>query len=109
MGGDESKPDPNQARRAAEDRKAQKKEDEKIKKKMQAEKVTNTLDENMKVFEQKEAKLEAKLNRLKEKAKELLADDKKKEAKKYLEEATKVKKQLEVSFGRGRRWRCGAS
>ena len=69
MGDNESKPDPNQAHRNAEAKKAQQKEQEKLKKKMQAEKVTNSLDQNMKVFEQKEAKLEAKLDRLKEKAK----------------------------------------
>ena len=65
-----------------------------MKKKMQAEKITNSLDENMKKFEQQEAKMEAKIDRLKEKARECLEADKKKEAKKYAEEATKVKKQL---------------
>jgi len=35
---------------------------------------------------------------LKNKAKELIAADKKKEAKKYVEEATKVQKQAEVNM-----------
>lgn len=38
------------------------------------------------------------MEKLKEKAKEYLAEGKQKEAKKYAEEATKIKKQLEVSL-----------
>lgn len=52
----------------------------------------------IKVFEDKEKKFDYKIETLKNKAKELIAQDKKKDAKKYVEEATKVQKQAEVTL-----------
>lgn len=54
------------------------------------------LDSKISEFEDKEKKFEHKINILKIKAKELLEADKKKEAKKYVEEATRIQKQMEV-------------
>ena len=54
------------------------------------------LDNKINEFEDKEKKFEHKINLLKTKAKELLEAEKKKEAKKFVEEATRVQKQLEV-------------
>ena len=56
----------------------------------------NDLDTKIKVFEDKEKKFDYKIQMLKNKAKELIAADKKKDAKKYVDQATKVKKQAEV-------------
>lgn len=74
-----------------------KSETEKIQeKKIKIESALNDLDTKIKVFEDKEKKFDYKIELLKNKAKELIAADKKKEAKKYVEEATKVQKQAEV-------------
>lgn len=54
------------------------------------------MDTKIKVFEDKEKKFDYKIELLKNKAKELIAADKKKDAKKYVEEATKVQKQAQV-------------
>ena len=74
-----------------------KSEAEKIQeKKIKIEAALNDLDTKIKVFEDKEKKFDYKIELLKNKAKELIAADKKKEAKKYVEEATKVQKQAQV-------------
>ena len=74
-----------------------KSEEEQIaEKKIKIEAALNDLDTKIKVFEDKEKKFDYKIELLKNKAKELIAADKKKDAKKYAEEATKVKKQAEV-------------
>lgn len=65
-------------------------------KKIKIEAALNDLDVKIKTFEEKEKKFDNKIEILKNKAKELIAADKKKEAKKYVEEATKVQKQAEV-------------
>ena len=65
-------------------------------KKIKIEAALNDLDTKIKTFEDKEKKFDYKIQLLKNKAKELIAADKKKEAKKYVEEATKVQKQAEV-------------
>ena len=65
-------------------------------KKIKIEAALNDLDTKIKTFEDKEKKFDYKIELLKNKAKELIAADKKKEAKKYVEEATKVQKQAEV-------------
>jgi hypothetical protein len=65
-------------------------------KKIKIEAALNDLDVKIKSFEEKEKKFEYKIEVLKNKAKELIAADKKKDAKKYVEEATKVQKQAEV-------------
>lgn len=74
-----------------------KSEAEKIaEKKIKIEAALNDLDVKIKTFEEKEKKFDNKIEILKNKAKELIAADKKKDAKKYVEEATKVQKQAEV-------------
>lgn len=74
-----------------------KSEAEKIQqKKIKIEAALNDLDTKIKVFEDKEKKFDYKIELLKNKAKELIAADKKKDAKKYVEEATKVQKQAQV-------------
>ena len=50
----------------------------------------------IKEFEDKEKKFENKIDILKKKAKELLEADRKKDAKKFVEEATRTQKQMEV-------------
>ncbi len=76
-----------------------KSEAEKIaEKKIKIEAALNDLDVKIKTFEEKEKKFDNKIEILKNKAKELIAADKKKDAKKYVEEATKVQKQAEVLF-----------
>lgn len=67
-------------------------------KKIKIEAALNELDIKIKTFEDKEKKFDFKIETLKNKAKELIAADKKKEAKKYVEQATKVQKQAEVSI-----------
>jgi hypothetical protein len=67
-------------------------------KKIKIEAALNDLDVKIKTFEEKEKKFDNKIDILKNKAKELIAADKKKDAKKYVEEATKVQKQAEVLF-----------
>ena len=56
----------------------------------------NDLDTKIKGFEDREKKFDYKIELLRNKAKELIEADNKKAAKKYAEEATKVKKQAEV-------------
>lgn len=85
-----------------------KSEAEKIaEKKIKIESALNDLDTKIKVFEDKEKKFDYKIEMLKNKAKELIAADKKKEAKKYVEEATKVQKQAEVLVILSRAILCG--
>ncbi len=62
-------------------------------KRLKIEAALNNLDVKIRNFEEKERRFENKIGILKEKAKELLAAEKKKEAKKYVEEVTKVQKQ----------------
>ena len=63
-----------------------KSEAEKIaEKKIKIEAALNDLDTKIKVFEDKEKKYDHKIEMLKNKAKELIAADKKKDAKKYVE------------------------
>ena len=89
FGGDDKKPEAPKV--------APKSEAEKIaEKKVKIEAALNDLDMKIKVFEDKEKKFDYKIETLKNKAKELIAQDKKKDAKKYVEEATKVQKQAEV-------------
>lgn len=77
---------------------APKSEAEKIaEKKIKIEAALNELDVKIQAFEEKQKKFDNKIEILKAKAKELMAADKKKQAKKYVEEATKVKKQAQVS------------
>lgn len=52
----------------------------------------NDLDTKIKGFEDREKKFDYKIELLRNKAKELIEADNKKAAKKYVEEATKVKK-----------------
>ena len=63
-------------------------------KKIKIEAAVNPLDTKINEFEDKEKKFEHKVDLLKTKAKELLEDGKKKEAKKFVEEATRVQKQM---------------
>lgn len=71
-----------------------KSEEEQIaEKKIKIQAALNDLDTKIKVFEDKEKKFDYKIQLLKNKAKELIAADKKKDAKKYVEQATKVQKQ----------------
>jgi hypothetical protein len=73
---------------------APKSEAEKIaEKKIHIETTLNDLYVKIKGFEEKEKKFDNKLEALKSKAKELLAAGNKADAKKYLVEALKVKKQ----------------
>jgi|JI9StandDraft_1071089.scaffolds.fasta_scaffold176558_2 hypothetical protein len=65
-------------------------------KKIKIEAALVDLDTKIKIFEDKEKKFDYKIELLKNKAKELIAADKKKDAKKYVEEATKVQKQADV-------------
>ena len=98
MGGDESKPDPKvqqEQGRLAEKKRA---EDRRINDGIKAEKVTSNLDTHIQQFDNKVKKYEAKIDLMKTKAKEFIADGKEKEAKKILQEATRLKKQLEVNF-----------
>lgn len=67
-------------------------------KKIKIEAALNELDVKIKTFEEKEKKFDFKIETLKNKAKELMAAEKKKEARKYVEEATKVQKQAEVNM-----------
>ena len=64
---------------------------------IQLEAAVNNLDIKIEQFEDKERKFEHKIETLKAKAKDLIAADKKKEAKRYVEEATRVQKQMEVT------------
>ena len=65
-------------------------------KKIKIEAALVDLDSKIKGFEDKEKKFDNKIDLLKNKARELIAADKKKDAKKYVEEASKVQKQAEV-------------
>lgn len=65
-------------------------------KKIKIEAAQADLEAKIKIFEDKEKKFDYKIELLKNKAKELIEADNKKAAKKYVEEATKVKKQAEV-------------
>lgn len=67
-------------------------------KKLKIEKASVTLDAKINDFEDKEKKLENKVDFLKRKAKEALEVGNKKEAKKYVEDATRIQKQIEVIF-----------
>ena len=67
-------------------------------KKIKIQAACNALDLKIKEFQDKEKKFQYKIDLLKNKAKQLLQADKKKEAKKYVEEATRVQKQMEVCF-----------
>ncbi len=75
---------------------AKPKEDTTDAKKLKIQAACVTLDNKINEFEDKEKKFEHKIDLLKRKAKELLEADKKKDAKKYVEQATRVQKQMEV-------------
>ena len=66
-------------------------------KRIKMEAAANQLDTKIEEFEDKERKFEQKIEVLKNKAKENLADGKKREAKKYAEEATRLNKHMEVT------------
>ena len=65
-------------------------------KKIKIEKSLNDLDSKIKTFEEKEKKFDHKIDLLKGKARDLIEAGKKKDAKKYAEQAVKVQKQAEV-------------
>lgn len=72
------------------------KEDSTDVKKLKIEAACVTLDNKINEFEDKQKKFQHKIDLLKRKAKELLEADKKKDAKKFVQEATRVQKQMEV-------------
>jgi hypothetical protein len=65
-----------------------------VDKRIKVEKASISLGRNDDEFSTKELKIQAKINILKRKAKECLEDGKEKEARKIMEEATRMNKQL---------------
>lgn len=94
MGSDESKPSPQEQQTKAAAMQKQRAEEERLAKKIQSEKVTISLDKNIEQFNDKVKKYEVKIEVMKAKAKEMIEAGNTKDAKKLLQEATRLKKQL---------------
>lgn len=72
MGSEESKPNPEQQKADAAALKKQKAEESRVAKQLQGEKLSNALEENINKYDEKIRKDEAKLEKMKERAKELM-------------------------------------